>query len=297
MLVSVAFWTWLWGPVGLLLAMPLTVCVVVISKYVPQLEFIGVLLSDGSFLEPDIVYYQRLLAADRAEAKAVVAAYVENHSPAQVYDDLMVPALGYAKRDLLRGNLTEVELQFVWQTTREILAEPKIEKPVETATTNGSSSLTNEPELSQPKLLIIGCPARDESDELALIMLGDLLDHKRFDLQIVGAATLTSEVIARTAETNAPLLCIASLSPDGLPHTRALCKRVRLRFPEIKILIGRLGNGTASNDDLLAAGADKISTTMIEFRDQVVQTSQVIEPEVNHGKNSSREVETAHADP
>ena len=296
MLVSVAFWTWLWGPVGLLLAMPLTVCVVVISKYVPPLEFIGVLLSDGSFLEPDIVYYQRLLAADRAEAKAVVAAYIENHSPAQVYDDLMVPALGYAKRDLLRGNLTEAELQFVWQTTREILAEPKIEKPVETAATNGSLSVTPEPELSQPKLLIIGCPARDESDELALVMLGDLLDHKRFDLQIVGAATLTSEVIARTAETNAPLLCIASLSPDGLPHTRALCKRVRLRFPEIKILIGRLGNGTASNDDLLTAGADKISTTMIEFRDQVVQMSQVIEPEVNHGKNSSREVETTHAD-
>ena len=254
MLVSVAFWTWLWGPVGLLLAMPLTVCVVVISKYVPPLEFIGVLLSDGSFLEPDIVYYQRLLAADRAEAKAIVAAYTENHSPAQVYEDLMVPALGYAKRDLLRGNLTEAELHFVWQTTREILAEPKIEKPVETAT-NGSPSVAPEPEPGLPKLQIIGCPARDESDELALIMLSDLLDHKRFDLQIVGAATLTSEVIARTAETNAPLLCIASLSPDGLPHTRALCKRVRLRFPEIKILIGRLGNGTASNDDLLAAGS------------------------------------------
>ena len=296
MLVSVAFWTWLWGPVGLLLAMPLTVCVVVISKYVPPLEFIGVLLSDGSFLEPDIIYYQRLLAGDAAEAKAVVAAYVENHSPAQVYDDLMVPALGYAKRDLLRGNLTEAELQFVRQTTREILAEPKIEKPVETVATNGSLSVTPEPELAQPKLLIIGCPARDESDELALVMLGDLLDHKRFDLQIVGDAALTSEVIARTAETNAPLLCIASLSPDGLPHTRALCKRVRLRFPEIKILIARLGHGTASTDELLAAGADRISTTMMEFRDQVVQTSQIIEPEANHGKNTSREVETTHAD-
>ncbi len=129
MLVSVAFWTWLWGPVGLLLAMPLTVCVVVIAKYMPPMEFIGVLLSDGSFLEPAIGYYQRLLAADRAEAKAIVAAYAEKHSPAQVYDDLMVPALGHAKRDLLQGNVTEAELQFVWQTTREILAEPIFDNP------------------------------------------------------------------------------------------------------------------------------------------------------------------------
>ena len=129
-----------------------------------------------------------------------------------------------------------------------------------------------------------------------LIMLSQLLDHKRFDLQIVGAAALTSEVIARTAETNAPLICIASLSPDGVPHLRALCKRVRQRFTEIKIVVGRLGNGAANSDDLLAAGADKISTTMIEFRDQVVQMSQIIEPEINHGQNSPGEAETTHGD-
>lgn len=284
-LVSVAFWTWLWGPVGLLLAMPLTVCVVVIAKYVPSMEFIGVLLSDGSVVEPDIVYYQRLLAADRAEAMTIVGAYNEDHSPAQVYDDLMVPALGYAKRGFLGGNLTEAEAQFVWETTREILAEPSFNKSVETAATNGTLSVDPEPELSLPKLRIIGCPARDEFDELVLIMLGQLLDNKRFDLQIVGAATLTSELITRTAQTNAPLLCIASLSPDGLPHLRALCKRVRQRFPKIKIVVGRLGNAPRT-DDLLAAGADKVSTTMIEFRDQVVQVSQIIDPEVSHGNDS-----------
>ena len=294
MLVSVAFWTWLWGPVGLLLAMPLTVCVVVIAKYMPPMEFIGVLLSDGSFLEPAIGYYQRLLAADRAEAKAIVGAYADEHSPAQVYDDLMVPALGRAKRDLLQGNVTEAELQFVWQTTREILAEPIFDTPVETAAANGNSSINPKPELSLPKLRIIGCPARDESDELGLVMLSQLLDRKRFDVEIVGAAQLTSEILARTAETNAPLLCIASLSPDGLPHTRALCKRVRRRFPDIKILIGRLGNGTTKTDDLMAAGADKISTTMIEFRDQVAQMSQVIVPEAYDGENSHREVETTN---
>ncbi|MGZ8484336.1 MAG: AI-2E family transporter [Candidatus Binatia bacterium] len=294
MLVSVAFWTWLWGPVGLLLAMPLTVCVVVIAKYMPPMEFIGVLLSDGSFLEPAIGYYQRLLAADRAEAKAIVGSYAEKDSPAQVYDNLMVPALGHAKRDLLQGNVSEAELQFVVQTTREILAEPIFDTSVETAAENGNSPINRESEVTLSKLLIIGCPARDESDELVLVMLSQLLDRKRFELEIVGAAQLTSEILARTAETKAALLCIASLSPDGLPHTRALCKRVRRRFPEIKILIARLGNGTTETDDLMAAGADKISTTMIEFRDQVAQISQVIVPKPYEGETSHHEVETTN---
>lgn len=294
MLVSVAFWTWLWGPVGLLLAMPLTVCVVVISKYVPPMQFVDVLLSDGSVIEPHIVYYQRLLAADRAEAKAIVEAYIEENSAAQVYDGLMVPALGYAKRAWLQGNLTEAEVQFVVQTTREILAEASFVEPESAA--NGEVVVKTAPEPALPKLRIIGCPARDEYDELVLIMLSQLLDNKRFDLQIVGAAALTSEVIARTAETNAPLICIASLSPDGGPHLRALCKRVRQRFNEIKIVVGRLGNGAAHSDDLLAAGADKISATMIEFRDQLVQLSQIIEPEINHRQNSPGEAETTHGD-
>jgi hypothetical protein len=294
MLVSVAFWTWLWGPVGLLLAMPLTVCVVVIAKYVPPMQFIGVLLSDGSVLEPDIVYYQRLLAADRAEAKAIVEAYNEKNSPAQVYDDLMVPALGYAKRGLLQGNVTEAELQFVWQTTRELLAESKFDKPVETAAANGSVSVNPGADFSPPKLRIIGCPGKDESDELVLVMLGQLLEPQRFDLEIIGAERPTSEILARTAETNAPLLCIASLAPDGLAELGARCKRVRRRFPKIKILIGRMGNGTANSAHLMAAGADKISTTMSEFRDQVTQMSQVIAPAVVD--NSRRDVATTHPD-
>jgi len=201
-----------------------------------------------------------------------------------------VPALGHAKRDLLQGNITEAELQFVLQTTREILAEPIFLTPVETAAENGNSSLHAESEVTLSKLRIIACPARDESDELGLVMLSQLLDRKRFDVEIVGAATLTAEILGRTAEINAPLLCIASLSPDGLRHTRALCKRVRLRFPEIKILIGQLGNGTINADDLKAAGADNISTTTTQFRDQVVQISQVVVPEVYHVKNTDREV-------
>jgi hypothetical protein len=209
---------------------------------------------------------------DRDEARAIVEAYLKSHSADQVYDDLMVPALSYAKRDVLRGTLTEAEEQFVFQTTREIIANLQI-----TITGDDSLPADDLPPAISPKLRIMGCPARDESDEIALLMFSQLLDRNRFEIELMGEEALASEVIAQIAETNPPLFCIASLSPDGLAHTRALCKRVRLRFPDIKILIGRLGvQGAANIDNLLSAGADKIGTTMLELRNQVVQLSQNI---------------------
>ena len=79
LLVAVAFWTWLWGPVGLVLATPLTVCVVVLGKYVPGMDFIGVLMSDQPAMESNISYYQRLLAMDQAEAAEIVEEHLKTH--------------------------------------------------------------------------------------------------------------------------------------------------------------------------------------------------------------------------
>lgn len=104
LLVAVAFWTWLWGPLGLLLATPLTVCLVVLGKYVPHMEFIGVLMGDEPVMEADVNYYQRLLAKDQDEAAAIVEEYLRTHPVEQVYDDLLVAALSHAKRD--RDSLT-----------------------------------------------------------------------------------------------------------------------------------------------------------------------------------------------
>ena len=103
LLVAAAFWTFLWGPIGLVLSGPLTVCLVVLGKYVPQLEFFDVLLGDEPALDPDVTYYQRLLARDQDEAAQMVLAQAQDDVPEQVYDELLVPALNYAKRDRERG--------------------------------------------------------------------------------------------------------------------------------------------------------------------------------------------------
>jgi hypothetical protein len=274
LLVAIAFWTWLWGPVGLILATPLTVCVVVISKYVPQLEFISLLMSDDRVIETDAVFYQRLLAMDRVEAKAIVETFLKTHPAEQIYDEIMIPALSYAKRDLLRGTLTESEQQLVFQTMREILVD------LEADNAHGERGADNQPATStspvKAKLTILGYPARDEADEIALVMIKQLLEKTEVAIEVLGDEALTSEILARIAEIRPPMLCIASIAPDGSRRIRALCKRVRMQFPEIKISVGRLSASDATNsDDLLAAGADKISNSLTQWRDQVVQLSYI----------------------
>ena len=112
LVVAAAFWTWLWGPIGLVLSTPLTACLVVLGRYVPRLEFLGVLLGAKSVMDPEFTYYQRLLARDQDEATDVVNAYLRSHPPETVYDEVLVPALVLAKHDRDSGELSPDDEQF-----------------------------------------------------------------------------------------------------------------------------------------------------------------------------------------
>jgi hypothetical protein len=109
LLASVAFWTWLWGPLGLLMATPLTVCIVVLGKHVPGLEFVGTLMADTPALAPEHGYYQRLLARDQAEAADLIDQCIKTGPDRSVYDALLLPALSYAERDRLTQRLSVEE--------------------------------------------------------------------------------------------------------------------------------------------------------------------------------------------
>ena len=123
LMVAIAFWTSLWGPVGLLLATPLTVCLGVLGKYVPQLKFVGVLIGEEPPLETHTSYYQRLIAKDDDEAAELVDEYLQTHTLDEVYDDLLLPALTSAKRDRGQDALTDEDVQFVVQATRAIVED------------------------------------------------------------------------------------------------------------------------------------------------------------------------------
>jgi predicted PurR-regulated permease PerM len=278
LLVAVAFWTWLWGPIGLVLATPLTVCVVVLGKYVPRMDFIGVLISDQPAMESNISYYQRLLAMDQAEAAEIVEEHLKTHPAEQIYDDVLVPALNYVRRDRELGRLTEDVEQFVFRATREILDDLNSLKSQSLSKVSESSKAATIDENSLvilPKVFILGCPAQDEADELALLMFRQLLDGTKYEVEIMSDAMLTAEVVARIGEKNPAMICIAAVPPGGLSHTRYLCKRLRARFPNLKIAVGRWGTGSEDSNSILLAGADKIGTTMIETREQMIQLCQI----------------------
>jgi predicted PurR-regulated permease PerM len=278
LLVAIAFWTWLWGPIGLVLATPLTVCVVVLAKYVPGMDFIAVLMGDQPALESNISYYQRLLAMDQAEAAEIVEEHCETHPQEQIFDAVLIPALNYARRDRELGRLTEEGEQFIFRATREILEDLKSLKPESSSEASDSEKVTmaaNDFTAPLPKVRILGCPARDEADELALHMFRRLLDSTRYDIEVMSEAVLTSEVVALIGEKSPAVIFIATVSPGGLAQTRYLCKRLRAQFPFLKIAVGRWGMGSEDSSNILRAGADRVGATMIEAREQMIQLCQI----------------------
>jgi predicted PurR-regulated permease PerM len=265
LLIAVTFWAWLWGPVGLLLATPLTVCLIVLGKHLPALGFIVVLMGDRPVIEAKARYYQRLLARDQDEAADIVEAYVDTDSREAVYDALLLPALYYARQDRDRGLLTEADTQFVAQATREILDVVAHATPAP-SDGDGGGRVVSEPGVDA-RVWIVGCPARDEADVLALEMVRRLLDSVRYRFEVIGPAMLTAEVVAWIEQRRPALLCIGALAPGGLSQARHLCKRLRSKCPELKIVVGRWGlhdEKDADREHLLAAGADHVETTVLD---------------------------------
>jgi predicted PurR-regulated permease PerM len=272
-LVMVAFWTWLWGPVGLVLATPLTVCLVLLGKYVPFLKFFDTLLGDQPALEPDVAYYQRLLARDQDEASEIAENHLEKTSLAQACDALLIPALVHAKRDRHDENLDADDQRFILEATREIFEElSTLQADADAKAARESAAPPTRAEPAAARFSILGCPARDETDEVGLLMLKELLDSERCQLTLTTTALLASEVLALVEEKRPGLLCIGALPPGGVAHVRLLCLRLRAQFPDLKILVGRWGlrgGAEKTRDQLIAAGADMVATSLEETRDQV----------------------------
>jgi len=260
MLIAIVFWTWLWGPVGLLLATPLTACLAVVAKHVPQLEFIAVLLGDEPMMQASVGYYQRLLALDQDEAEAIVEEQLRTHPVEHVFDEVLVPALHYAKRDSRLGLLTGDEQEFIYKSTREIIERIGLPSVATTATTN--------------KIRILAWPAHDEGDAIALSMLQRLLDPTRYEMEISAAGKRLSEILQEVEQKTPALFCVGFIPPGGLSASRHLSRLLHARLPELTIVVGHWGLHEKVHNDreaLLAAGATRVTATLLETRDQIAQ--------------------------
>ena len=248
-LVAAAFWAWIWGTVGLLLATPLTVVLVVLGKYVPQMEFLNVLLGDEPVFDPPTRYYQRLLASDQEEASDLVEEYRKTMSPEVVYETVLIPALSLAHRDRFRGRLDPDQAQFVRQSMREEIEE-MADLPATAPTTRPSSEpkKTDSPAevevVQRSKILgaenvqILCLPARDEADELAGMMFAQVLELNGFKAEAVSVTALASEMLELVAKKKADIVVISALPPSAVAHARYLCKRLRQKFPDVHLVIG-----------------------------------------------------------
>jgi predicted PurR-regulated permease PerM len=281
-LVMAAFWTWLWGPIGLVLATPLTVCLVVFAKYVPEMTFVTVLLSDLPALEPHVNYYQRMLADDQDEGEEIVKDYLENHPEVELYDDVLIPALSQAKADRRRGHLSERDEAAVYQGTRATLEELDERRREKASSDQEDGARGHHP--SESIVSVLGLPADGKGDEVALLALERISDSARCKIEVVAGDRLAAEMVALVEERQPRLVCIGALAPGGLAHTRHLCKRIRARFPDVKILVGRwgpYGDLEQSRGSLESAGADRIASTLQEARDQLLPLIS-LEPSEDH---------------
>lgn len=255
LLVAVAFWTWLWGPVGLVLASPLTVCLVVLGRYVPFLKFLDTLLGDRPALEPSHRLYQRMLAQDESE----VAELVDDHAALDgldaTYDEVVVPMLAHARDDLRGGRLEQAAHDRLVSDARDLVD-------------THSRMIRPDTLVGAERIDVLGIPSRDELDEVAVSMLGKLVDAGRVDWSVSSSALMASDVVSAVKEQGIRVLVLVAVPPGGLAHVRYLCKRLRTADPLLPILVVRPGlyadDQARQRRELQEAGATWVATSMRE---------------------------------
>jgi predicted PurR-regulated permease PerM len=270
LLVSVAFWTWLWDLPGLLMAMPLTVCLAVLGKHVRGLGFLSRLLADTPPLSPDMAFYQRLLARDLGDAADLLGRHLGAASADAVYDELVLPALNYTERDRLEQRLSSDEESVVIDAARDLLFDRGAIAPP----TGGHSG-------EDRRILVAAVAANGAADELALRMLGQLLSSANVNLNILPQPLMASELVALVGKSGARTVCVADLPPSAPSKTRYLVKKLRAALPDLQILVGRWGPASMVEDDEAAireAGANHVSSSLRESRDRIAALATMLPP-------------------
>ena len=265
-LVAATFWTWLWGPVGLVLSTPLTACLVVIGLYVPALRFFAVLFGNDAPLAAEESFYQRLLAGDDAEATEQAEIFLKSGSLTEFCDQIAIPALSMAQEDSERGVLTRDARAEISETLRDIV-ESLGEDSDEAAEANAT-----------PRPMVECLGARNEFDDAAALLLTRLLNEQGIVARTVPARHwMTEPRILRpgAAESSgAKIICLSHLGNTSPPRLRLLARRLRRRSPaDTKILLGLwsgLPYGLEERPEAPDA-IDGIATSLSEAVEQIAE--------------------------
>ena len=256
---SATFWTALWGPIGLVLATPLTVCLVVLGRHVERLEFLDVMFGDRPALSPPEIFYQRMLAGDPTEAAEKAEEFLKERSLASYYDEVALKGLQLAQADAERGVLDQERLakirdavsEFVsdlsdqddrpppsGQLTTDAEASSAVESVSDSAEDDlpvlSKEALPSEWQGEHPVLCIAG---RSLFDEAAAIMLAQLSTAHGLAARVEGAEALSMTNVVRLDPAGIAVACLIYLESSGEAHMRYSVRRLRRRLPRATIML------------------------------------------------------------
>ncbi len=268
LIVAAVFWTWLWGPVGLILSTPLTVCLVVMGRHVPRLSFLSVLLSDEEALTPAEDCYHRLLTVGEQDELEFVEAYLKVNSLTALYDSVFIPVIIATETDHRLEMLDDEQRLLIEQSLCDIIEDlgtrPQVTSKIDA---NRAAAEDTQPRGPAPPFPVYCLPARADRDELAGAMLTQLLQQQGFAAQNASGKLAAGELLDLVEESGVDAACISVVSPSTVIQARYLCVKLRARFPQLKIVIGLWSSTQGLTDAarrLRDSGADEVVTTLAD---------------------------------
>jgi len=261
----------LWGPVGLILSTPLTVCLLVLGRYVPQLSFLNIVLGDEPVLVREAQLYQRLLAMDQKEAQTVIDAFLKQGQLVDLYDEVIIPALSMAEHDRHQGALDQTKEAFIFQSINEFIVELAGYRAEQLVASQTNGDVPRQKQ-SDPAIGTLGSnvrvicfPAKDDADEITGAMLAQLLEQAGYAALSFSVADSPVAVMQDLSNQTGDIVCICALPPFALMNARTLSRRLQARFPDLKIVIGlwHFSDGGADYQERLGnAFANTVVTTL-----------------------------------
>jgi hypothetical protein len=256
----------------------------VIGKHVPQLSFLDTLLGNEPVFEPKMRIYQRLLAGDQEEAAELIDEYLERRSLVDVYDSVLIPALAAAEAHWRRGLLAEDRHRYILQSLKEIMEDVGQRPPEGPSAATAQEATTAEGDSARafsagsPPPCVLCLPARDEGDEIAALMLAQVLEASGCVTQAFAVTTRASELVDLVAERDPIVACISATPPAPVMHARHLSRRLRARLPDVHLVVGLWDSGVD-----LARAKDRIGcgervTVVATLADAQEQVRRIVRP-------------------
>jgi predicted PurR-regulated permease PerM len=264
--IAMLVWTLLWGPVGLILATPLTACLCVLGHHFPGLRFLSTLMGDGEIVDKSEAFYQRLLAGDLIEASILAEQYIKETSLTQLIDDMLMPALLSARVDYRSEELSEEERATITEGVRDVFFD--------LIASHDKHPAPPRDDIRPGHVMVIEFPFNDEMDDLAISMLKNLPFLS--NIHWSSASLVNGNLDQSQSHDSVPdLIVISTSAKKNLGRIRGACVTVRKLFPEVGLLVCCWcvdSEAEAGAPRLQDAGASAVCTTF-RLAQQVIETA------------------------